>query len=127
VSQVTASPFTRMAQWIELMFDRLRTVGTGWSQVIRMYQPWPAPVQAASYRDASVLPEIDRWVATLREHGRIAPDVHFDVRQRGPVLVGVLRDRSGEHELEPGAFLVFGHGGLQVLDERSFFRIYHAP
>lgn len=95
--------------------------------MIKIYQPWPAPVRAACYRDASALPEIDRWVGTLRERGRIPPDVHFDVRHRRGILVGVLCDRAGEHELAPGDFLVFGRDGLGVLDQRSFFRLYHDP
>lgn len=92
--------------------------------MIRIYQPWPAPVQAARYRDAAALPEIDRWVTALRDAGQVPAEVDFSVRRRGGVLVGVLRDRSGDHELAPGGFLVFGHGGLAVLDELSFFRRY---
>jgi hypothetical protein len=95
--------------------------------VIKIYQPWPSPVQAAYYRDPSVLPDIDRWVSALREQGRVPPDVGFTIRERRGALVGVLCDRAGDHELPPGGFLVFGHGGLHVLDERSFFRLYHDP
>ena len=64
--------------------------------MIKLYQPWPAPVLAACYRDPSVLPEIERWVGDLRERGKIAPDVGFGTRRRGGVLVGVLRDLAGE-------------------------------
>ena len=67
------------------------------------------------------------WVATLRDQGRMSADVDFAVRRRAGRLVGVLHDRAGEHELAPGGFLVFGPGGLQVLDERSFFRRYRDP
>jgi hypothetical protein len=99
----------------------------GGSLVIKTYQPWPAPVLAACFRDPGVLPEIDRWVATLRDQGRVPADVDFTVRRNGATLVGVLRDRTGEHELPPGGFLVLGGGGLRVLDERSFFRHYRDP
>lgn len=94
---------------------------------MKIYQPWPAPVRAARYRDPSVLPDIDRWVAELRETGHVPPDVGFSVRCGGDALIGVLHDRAGEHELPPGAFLVFGPAGLHVLDERSFFRRYRDP
>jgi hypothetical protein len=89
--------------------------------------PWPAPVQAACFRNESVLPEIERWVATLRERGGVPADVEFAVCRRRGALVGVLRDRLGEHELGPGAFLVFGRCGLQVLEERAFFQRYQVP
>ena len=95
--------------------------------MIKLYQPWPAPVLAACYREPSVLPEIERWVGTLREQGRIAPDVGFAVRRRGGAPVGVLRDRTGECELPQGGFLVFAREGLRVLDERSFFLLYYEP
>lgn len=97
------------------------------SEVIRFYQPWPAPVQAACFSGSTVLPEIEGWVTALRERGAIATDVELIIRRRGGTLIGVLRDRSGERELPPGGFLVYGRGGLQVLDERSFFRQYHDP
>jgi hypothetical protein len=99
----------------------------GTPRVIKLYQPWPAPVLAACYREPSVLPEIERWVGTLREQGRVAPDVRFGTRRRGDALVGVLRSLAGECELLRGGFLVFGRAGLQVLDERSFFLLYHEP
>jgi hypothetical protein len=95
--------------------------------VIKLYQPWPAPVLAACYREPAVLPEIERWVGALREQGRIAADVGFGTRRRGGSLVGVLRDRAGERELAQGGFLVFGPEGLRVLDERSFFLRYYEP
>ena len=96
--------------------------------MIKLYQPWPAPVLAACYREPAVLPEIERWVGTLREQGRIAPDVGFDVvRDRRGAPVGVLRDRTGQCELPQGCFLVFGRAGLRVLDERSFFLLYREP
>ena len=95
--------------------------------MIKLYQPWPAPVLAACYREPSVLPEIARWVDGLREQGRIAADVGFGTRRRAGALVGVLRDRTGECELSQGSFLVFGQAGLQVLDERSFFLRYYEP
>jgi hypothetical protein len=97
------------------------------NQAIKFYQPWPAPVQAACYRDPSVLPDIDRWVTGLREQGRVPPDVHFTIRERRGDLLAVLRDRAGDHEVPRGGFLVFGNGGLHVLDERSFFRLYRDP
>jgi hypothetical protein len=95
--------------------------------VIKLYQPWPAPVLAACYREPSVLPEIERWVGALREQGRIAADVGFGTRRRGGALVGVLRAGAAECELSQGSFLVFGQAGLQVLDERSFFLRYYEP
>lgn len=95
--------------------------------VIKIYQPWPVPVQAACYRDPSVLPEIDRWVADLREEGRIRPDVGVTIRERRGALVAVLRDAAGDHELPRGGFLVFGSGGLHVLDAQSFHRLYRDP
>jgi hypothetical protein len=95
--------------------------------VIKLYQPWPAPVLAACYRDPSVLPEIERWVGSLRDRGKIAPDVGFGTRHRGGALVGVLRDLAGECELPQGSFLVFGRAGLRVFDERSFFTLYREP
>ena len=95
--------------------------------MVRMYEPWPAPVQAACFRDPAALPEIDRWVTGLRDQGRIPADVDFHVRRRAGALLGVLQDRSGEHELPPGGFLVFSGGGLRVLDEVAFFREYRAP
>ena len=99
----------------------------GTPRVIKLYQPWPAPVLAACYREPSVLPEIERWVSTLREQGKIASDVGFAIRRRRGALVGVLRDRTGECELPRGGFLVFGQAGLRVLDERSFFLQYYEP
>lgn len=92
--------------------------------MIKLYQPWPAPVLAACYREPDVLPVLERWVAALREDGKISPDVGFSIRARGNHLVGVLRDRTGECELSRGAFLVFGRTGLRVLDERAFFAQY---
>lgn len=97
------------------------------SRVIKFYQPWPAPVRAACFRDVSALPEIERWVTTLRERGGIAADVAFAVRRRAGSLIGVLHDAAGEQELEPGAFLVLGRNGLRVLDAHSFFRHYRDP
>jgi hypothetical protein len=94
--------------------------------VIKLYLPWPAPVQAARFGQAAALPEIERWVATLRDQGRIPADVDFTVRRRPAGLAGVLHDRSGEHELPPGGFLVFAPDGLRVLDELSFYRRYRA-
>jgi hypothetical protein len=95
--------------------------------VIKLYQPWPSPVQAACYRHPSVLPDIGAWVCTLREQGSIPPDTEFSIYPGAGAPVGVLSDRSGEQVLRRGAFLVFGHCGLRVLDERSFFRYYHEP
>jgi hypothetical protein len=95
--------------------------------VIRVYQPWPTPVRAACYTDPSVLQEIDAWVSRLREQGLVPPDVDFAIRDERDGPVGVLGDQTGEHELRPNAFLVFGHCGLQVLDESSFFGQYHDP
>jgi hypothetical protein len=95
--------------------------------VVRTYQPWPAPVQAACYSDPSVLPEIDNWVTMLRAQGRVGPEVSFMITRRHGVPVGVLRDRAGDYELAPAAFLVFGRSGLHILDDRSFFRRYHQP
>jgi hypothetical protein len=95
--------------------------------VIKLYQPWPAPVLAACYREPAVLPEIERWVGMLREQGRIPADVGFGTRRRGGALVGVLRDRLAECELAQGDFLVFGRAGLRVLNERSFFLQYYEP
>jgi hypothetical protein len=95
--------------------------------VIKVYQPWPAPVRAACYSDPAVLPEIDRWVGNLREQGLIPADVEFTIRREHEVPVGVLSDGAGEHELRPAGFLVFGRGGLRVLDNRTFFRQYHDP
>lgn len=94
---------------------------------MRLYEPWPAPVLAACYREAGVLSEIARWVGALREQGRVGPEVGFSVRSRGGTLVGVLRDRMGECELLRGSFLVFGRAGLRVLDERGFFAQYREP
>jgi hypothetical protein len=94
--------------------------------VIKLYQPWPAPVWAARFGHQSALTEIERWVAALRDQGRVAADVDFTVRRRDAGLAGVLHDRAGEHELPPGGFLVFGHDGLRVFDERSFHRRYRA-
>ncbi|TCO55030.1 hypothetical protein [Actinocrispum wychmicini] len=97
------------------------------SRVIRVYQPWPTPVRAARYTDASVLPEISAWVTRLREQGLVPPDVDFAIRDGADGLVGVLGDRCGEHELRPTGFLVFGRRGLRILDEASFFGQYHDP
>jgi hypothetical protein len=94
--------------------------------VVKIYEPWPVPVQATCFRDTATLPEIDRWVASLRDQGRIPADVDFTIRKRGDTLFGMLHDHQGDHELTPGAFLVFGHSGLRVLDEHSFFRQYRA-
>lgn len=99
----------------------------GSPKTIKFYQPWPAPVLAACHRDASVLPEIERWVDGLREQGKIGIDVRFGTRRRGGALVGVLCDRAGECELPRGSFLVFGRAGLRVLDERAFFTLYREP
>lgn len=97
------------------------------SRVIRIYQPWPTPVRAACYTDPAVLPEIGAWVGKLREQGLVPPDVGFAIRDGGGGPVGVLDDRDGEHELRPAGFLVFGRGGLRVLDESAFFGQYHDP
>jgi hypothetical protein len=97
------------------------------SRVIRVYQPWPTPVRAARYTDAAVLPEIGAWVARLRDQGLVPPDVDFVIRDGRGGPVGVLGDQSGEHELRPAGFLVFGRGRLEVLDESSFFGQYHDP
>ncbi|MGQ0837743.1 hypothetical protein [Actinokineospora sp.] len=97
------------------------------SRVIRIYHPWPAPVQAARYSDPGALPEIRLWVTSLRAQGRIAPDVDFTIHRSQGVEVGLLRDRSGAHELPPSAFLVFGRDGLRVLDAHAFWRQYHDP
>ena len=105
----------------------VRVRAHGARRVIRIYQPWPAPVRAACYRDPSALPEIEGWVASLREQGLVRPDVEFTVATRRGGLVGVLRDRAGEHELAPSGYLVFGQCGLRVFDERSFFQRYHDP
>jgi hypothetical protein len=102
-------------------------VNAGSTRVIKLYQPWPAPVQAACFRDETVLPEIEQWVTTLRERGGVPTEVGFAVRRRRGALVGVLHDRLGEHELTPGAFLVFGRCGLHVLEERAFFQRYQDP
>ncbi|HET9141806.1 hypothetical protein [Actinophytocola sp.] len=90
----------------------------------KLYQPWPTPVRAACFHDAATLPEIERWVGELRDDGRVGPGTHLTVQRRGGALIGVLHDQSGDHELLPGSFLVFGRGGLRVLDERTFFRLY---
>lgn len=95
--------------------------------LVRTYQPWPAPVQAACYSEPAVLPDIDHWVSTLREQGRVRADVAFTISRRHGVPVGVLKDASGDHELAPAWFLVLGREGLHVLDDRSFFRRYHQP
>jgi hypothetical protein len=97
------------------------------SRVIRVYQPWPTPVRAARYTDAAVLPEIGAWVTRLRDQGLVPPDVDFVIRDGGGGPVGVLGDKTGEHELLPAGFLVFGRGRLEVLDESSFFGQYHDP
>ncbi len=97
------------------------------SDVVKFYQPWPAPVQAACFREPSALPEIEAWVTALRERGAVASDVELIIRRRGGTLIGVLRDRSGEHELTTGGFLVYGRGGLRVLGDREFFQQYHDP
>lgn len=99
----------------------------GDDSVVRLYQPWPAPVQAACYRDRAALVEIQRWVRRLHEQGRISPDIELRIGERDGDPVGLLNDLSGEHELRRGEFLVFGHSGLRVFDERSFFRRYHDP
>jgi hypothetical protein len=97
------------------------------SRVIRVYQPWPTPVRAARYTDAAVLPEIGAWVTRLRDQGLVPPDVDFVIRDGCGGPVGVLGDKTGEHELRPAGFLVFGRGRLEVLDESSFFGQYHDP
>jgi hypothetical protein len=84
-------------------------------------------VRAACYGDPSALPEIAQWVRTLREQGLVPPEVEFAVASRGDALVGVLRDREGEHELPLDGFLVFGRCGLRVLDQRTFLQRYHEP
>ena len=99
----------------------------GDESIVRLYQPWPAPVQAARHRDRAALVEIKRWVERLREQGRISPDIQFRIGERDGGPIGILRDIAGEQQLRPGEFLVFGHSGLRVLDERSFFRRYHDP
>ncbi|GAB3895219.1 hypothetical protein GCM10029964_074790 [Kibdelosporangium lantanae] len=97
------------------------------SRVIRVYQPWPTPVRAAHYTDPSALEEIDAWVTRLRDQGLVPADVAFAIRDDPDGPVGVLGDRTGEHELRPTGFLVFSRRGLRVLDERTFFGQYHDP
>lgn len=97
------------------------------TRVIRIYQPWPTPVRAACYTDPAVLPEIGAWVARLREQGLVPPDIGFTIRRDKGDPVGVLGDETGEHELRPTGFLVFGRGELRVLDEAAFFGQYHDP
>ena len=99
----------------------------GDESIVRLYQPWPAPVQAACYRDRPALVEIRRWVERLRAQGRISPDLRFSVGERDGDPVGIITDLTGEQQLRRGEFLVFGHSGLRVLDQRSFFRRYHDP
>lgn len=82
---------------------------------------------AACYRRPTDLPEIDRWIRSLRERGLVDDEVHFRMVERDGVPVGVLHDSAGEHELPPSCFLLYGRDGLQVLDDRSFFREYHEP
>lgn len=84
-------------------------------------------MRAACFRDTSVLPEIDRWVAELRDRGRVPPDTYLSVQSRGNTLIGLLHDRAGSRELSPGSFLVFAPGGLEILDEAAFFRRYQDP
>ena len=97
------------------------------SRVIKVYQPWPAPVRAARYSDPAVLPEIGAWVARLREQGLVGSDVGFAIRDGRGGPVGVLGDGVGECELRPTAYLVFGRGGLRVVDEVAFTGQYHDP
>lgn len=97
------------------------------TRVIRVYQSWPSPVRAARYTDPAVLPEIGAWVNRLREQGLVASDVAFTIRDETSGPVGVLGDETGEQELRRAGFLVFGRGGLQVLDESDFFGRYHDP
>jgi len=90
----------------------------------KLYQPWPAPVRAACFRDAATLPEIDGWVAELADRGLVGAGTYFRVERRDGALIGVLHTQSGEQDLLPGSFLVFGGEGLRVLDEPTFFRLY---
>ena len=78
-------------------------------------------------RQSRPLVEIQRWVRRLHAQGRISPDIQLRIGERDGDPVGLLKDLSGEHELRRGEFLVFGHSGLRVFDERSFFRRYHDP
>jgi hypothetical protein len=97
------------------------------SRVIRVYQPWPVPVRAARYTDPAVLPEIGAWVTKLRDQGLVAQDVDFVIRDDSGGPVGVLGDQAGKHELRLAGFLVFGRGGLKVLDEAAFYGQYRDP
>ena len=95
--------------------------------MIKIYQPWPAPVRAACYDGRAALTEIEAWVGRLRARGHVGGEIGFSVHERAGTAVGVLSDATGEHELRPSGYLVFGCGGLQVLDSRSFHRLYHDP
>lgn len=95
--------------------------------MIKLYQPWPAPVLAACLTGPAVLPEIARWIAGLRDQGRIPPDIRFVLEPRAGSLIGVLHTGAGRHELSPGSFLVFTQEGLQVLTSTAFFEHYYEP
>ncbi|MDQ3579765.1 MAG: hypothetical protein M3443_19660, partial [Actinomycetota bacterium] len=92
--------------------------------MIKIYHPWPVPVQAACYTEPSALPEIDRWVSTLRLRGLVTEDIRFTIGHRGGVPVGVLNDRAGQHDLLPSSYLVFSRSGLAVMDHQVFVRHY---
>jgi hypothetical protein len=94
--------------------------------VIKIYHPWPVPVEALCYSVPESLTEMSVWVKALRSRGLISPDVGFEIRWTQP-LMGVLTGTGRACEVQPSAFLVFGRNGLEVLDRMTFLRQYKEP
>ncbi|PPK63611.1 hypothetical protein V5P93_001967 [Actinokineospora auranticolor] len=92
----------------------------------RYYQPWPTPVQAAHYTEPGTLPAIGQWVTSLRQQGRVAPQVSFTI-DGGEPPVGVLTNGAVHHALVQTEFLVYDREGLHVLDAHTFWRHYYDP
>lgn len=101
-------------------------VDAGGLKMIKVYHPWPVPVQALCYSEPSVLTDMEVWVRRVRERGLIGSDVRFAVR-REEVPVGVLSDEGGSREVRPSAYLVFARDGFEVVDRMSFHRRYREP
>ncbi|WP_436494383.1 hypothetical protein [Actinokineospora sp. HUAS TT18] len=94
--------------------------------MIKIYHPWPVPVEAVCYSVPESLTEMAVWVNALRARGLVGPDVGFEIRWTEP-LTGVLTDGGRSREVAPSAFLVFSRNGLEVVDRMAFLRSYREP
>lgn len=101
----------------------------GGTDVAQIYLPITAPVQAAQYTTAEVLPRIKEWVEKLRDQQLVHANVRFEIR-KGPddVPVAMLRDPEHNNDLLLlGSYLVFTGHRLCVLPSLEFHRRYRAP